>query len=93
MSLILRSIRHSARRVAPRVLRAFSTAEASSGAERSKLTQFDTLHELQVNSCKAFTSNDLFGTHTDGEFKFMSYTDFDEKVSKTRSVLKQMGKK
>ena len=61
------------------------------------LTIFDTLHELQDHACKAYESNELFGTFTPthegelGGFTWMTYGDFAEKVNKTRAVLKDIG--
>ena len=59
-------------------------------------TNFNTLHELQLSACTAFEKNSLFGTYTkkgeDGSYQWMTYDDFGALVSKTRAVLKDIGK-
>src|SRR5210317_1909142 len=57
------------------------------------LTVFDTLHDMQVGSCKVYPENELFGTYDaeSNSFKYMTYTDFDEKVNKCRTALKSLG--
>ncbi|KAG7349354.1 AMP-dependent synthetase and ligase [Nitzschia inconspicua] len=57
------------------------------------LTVFDTLHEMQVNSCKVFKDNDLFGTYEEASnsFKFMTYDEYNQKVNQCRSLLKDLG--
>mmetsp|Transcript_14094 Transcript_14094/g.32634 ORF Transcript_14094/g.32634 Transcript_14094/m.32634 type:complete len:533 (-) Transcript_14094:1075-2673(-) len=58
---------------------------------------YSTLHELQVHSCKAFPNNELFGTFRanksgeGGNFEWLTYADFDQLVSKTRSLLEDLG--
>mmetsp|Transcript_7444 Transcript_7444/g.10697 ORF Transcript_7444/g.10697 Transcript_7444/m.10697 type:complete len:146 (+) Transcript_7444:69-506(+) len=58
-------------------------------------TNFSTLHELQVNSCKVFHSYKLFGTFkTNGDsgcYDWMNYAHFNELVGKARIVLKDVG--
>ena len=46
------------------------------------LTVFDTLHEMQVNSCKVFSENDLFGTYQEdsNSFEYITYQDYADKV-------------
>lgn len=66
--------------------------------------KFQTLHELQKNACIAYAENPLFGTFVPtpafegtkpkgpgGQFEWMSYKEFDENVTKCRSVLKDLG--
>jgi hypothetical protein len=59
-------------------------------------TNFQTLHELQLSACSAFEKNSLFGTYIKkgegGAFQWMNYHDFSALVSKTRAVLKDIGK-
>lgn len=55
--------------------------------------QFDTIYELQKNACKAHNENELFGTFEpeSGEFKWMTYGEFDAKVTQCRAVLQDLG--
>jgi hypothetical protein len=57
------------------------------------LTVFDTLHELQETSCKVYANNELFGTFNDesGNFEYLTYKDFGQKVVECRRVLKHLG--
>ena len=57
------------------------------------LTVFDTLHEMQVNSCKVFTENELFGTYDEpsNSFLFMTYDEYNQKVNQCRALLKDLG--
>ena len=57
------------------------------------LTIFDTLHEMQINSCQVFSSNELFGTYNEDtkNFQFMTYLDYADKVNQCRSLLKDLG--
>ena len=57
------------------------------------LTVFDTLHEMQVNSCKVFTQNELFGTYDEpsNSFLFMTYDEYNQKVNQCRALLKDLG--
>lgn len=61
------------------------------------MTKFETLHDMQVNSCIAFSDNELFGTFVPaegeegGEYEWMTYTEFGKKVEQSRAVLKEMG--
>jgi hypothetical protein len=58
------------------------------------LTIFETLHEMQVNSCQVFAQNELFGTYDDAskKFQYMTYDDYAQKVNQCRSLLKDLGK-
>jgi hypothetical protein len=58
------------------------------------LTVFDTLHEMQVNSCQVFKDNELFGTYdqASNDFKYMTYDEYNQKVNQCRSLLKDLGK-
>lgn len=58
-----------------------------------RLTLFDTLHEMQVRSCEIYAENDLFGTYNAEAdcFKYISYSEFGEKVDRCRAVLKDLG--
>jgi hypothetical protein len=63
--------------------------------DESGLTSFDTLHELQVRSCKVFEGNELFGTyqeHLNG-FEYMTYGQYDKCVDACRTVLIDLGKR
>jgi hypothetical protein len=57
------------------------------------LTAFDTLHELQEASCKVYASNELFGTYNElsGQFEYLKYWEFGQKVDECRAVLKHLG--
>jgi hypothetical protein len=57
------------------------------------LTVFDTLHEMQVRSCKVFAPKDLFGTYSDEskKFEWMTFQDYEQAVDKCRAVLKDLG--
>jgi len=62
------------------------------------LLNFKTLHELQVNASTAFAENKLFGTYaekegTDGEFEWMTFKEYGEKVNQCKSVLEDLGVK
>jgi len=56
------------------------------------LTQFSTLHENQVRSCKIFAP--LYGVHNDEteEFEYSTYAEFEVQVNKARHVLQDLGK-
>jgi hypothetical protein len=58
------------------------------------LTVFDTLHDMQVNSCRVFKDNELFGTYDQEAkgFKFMTYDEYNQKVNQCRTLLKDLGK-
>jgi hypothetical protein len=57
------------------------------------LTAFETLHEIQINSCTIFPQNDLFGTYDDDtkSFKFMTYEEWGRNVDRCRALLKDLG--
>jgi hypothetical protein len=62
-------------------------------------TNFETLHELRLSACEAYYDHDLFGTYAPapdgkegGEYKWMTYEEFNGLVDKTRSVLQDLGK-
>jgi hypothetical protein len=62
-------------------------------------TNFETLHELRLSACEAYYDHDLFGTYAPavdgkegGEYKWMTYEEFNGLVDKTRSVLEDLGK-
>jgi hypothetical protein len=58
------------------------------------LTTFDTLHEMQVRSCKVYAENDLFGTYQkdSNSFEYMTYEEYGDKVDKCRATLRDLGK-
>jgi len=60
------------------------------------LLQFKTLYELQEHACVAFPNNSLFGTFVEtekdkGQFEWMNYAEYGDKVNLCRSVLKDLG--
>jgi len=57
------------------------------------LTVFDTLHEMQVRSCKVFEDRQLFGTYADasGKFEWMTYGEYADNVDSCRAMLKDLG--
>ncbi|KAL3922082.1 MAG: hypothetical protein SGILL_002396 [Bacillariaceae sp.] len=57
------------------------------------LTVFDTLHEMQVNSCKVFSPNELFGTYDEASnsFLYITYDEYSQKVNQCRALLKDLG--
>mmetsp|Transcript_41440 Transcript_41440/g.76533 ORF Transcript_41440/g.76533 Transcript_41440/m.76533 type:complete len:713 (-) Transcript_41440:241-2379(-) len=66
--------------------------------DADNLLKFKTLHEMQRNASVAFAPNDLFGTYEEyeegkegGEFKWMSYEKFGDKVEICRTMLKDLG--
>ena len=61
------------------------------------LLKFNTLHELQDHASVAFDKNSLFGTYVEkkenkGQYEWMTYGEFGDKVNLCRSVLKDLGK-
>jgi long-chain acyl-CoA synthetase len=87
--------------VAKAVTRALTGASASNIAawkERGviddrELVQFQTLHEMQVNSCEVYAQNELFGTYTETSksFEWMTFAEFAHQVDTCRTILKDMG--
>jgi len=69
--------------------------------DEKNLLTFNTIHELQAHASAVFADNPLFGTYTEhekdgggdgkAEFEWMSYKEYDEKVTLCRSVLKDLG--
>lgn len=57
------------------------------------LTVFETLHEMQVNSCQVYADNELFGTYAQesAQFEYMTYKEYDDKVTACRKVLQDLG--
>jgi hypothetical protein len=57
------------------------------------LTVFSTLHELQEVACKVYSENNLFGSYSplSGQFEYLSYKDFGNKVKECRALLKHLG--
>jgi hypothetical protein len=57
------------------------------------LTQFDTLHEMQVRSCQVYAPNPLFGSYSESSkaFEWMTFAQFDTQVQKCRTLLKDLG--
>ena len=51
--------------------------------------EFNTLVDLQINACKKYSTNKLFGTRRGNAFEWMTYGEFGELVEETRKVLKQ----
>jgi hypothetical protein len=57
------------------------------------LSVFDTLHEMQYNSCQIYSQNELFGTYDPSSkgFQFMTYAEYNDKVNQCRALLKDLG--
>ena len=57
------------------------------------LTVFETLHEMQSNSCQVFSDNELFGTYNPEteSFEYMTYQEYDDNVVSCRRVLQDLG--
>lgn len=68
-------------------------SDAKGLVDSQGLTIFDTLHELQETSCKVYANNELFGTYNDllGNFEYIKYSEFGQKVDECRAVLKHLG--
>lgn len=58
-----------------------------------KLTQFETLHEMQVRSCQVYADRPLFGTYNNAvqKFEWMNFAQYDETVNRCRAFLKDLG--
>ena len=87
-----------ARRLAVRSIQSASAADVQAWKDRgiiddNEVTVFDTLHEMQKNSCEVYAKNNLFGTYTEASksFEWMTFGEFAEKVDQCRSVLKDLG--
>jgi len=87
--------------------RSLSTLTKEDVLDSDGLLQFKTLHEMNHYASIAFKDNPLFGTYkaekveenvvTDpskkkGEFDWMTYGEYGEKVARCRTVLKDIGK-
>lgn len=57
------------------------------------LTVFETLHDMQVRSCKVFSDRELFGTYSEesNKFEWMTYAQYAEKVDTCRAFLQSVG--
>jgi hypothetical protein len=57
------------------------------------LTVFDTLHDMQVRSCKVYSERELFGTYSEDsrKFEWMTYAQYAEKVDTCRVFLQSVG--
>mmetsp|Transcript_26192 Transcript_26192/g.38732 ORF Transcript_26192/g.38732 Transcript_26192/m.38732 type:complete len:693 (+) Transcript_26192:114-2192(+) len=74
----------------------FAQLRSDGVLDEAGFTSFDTLHELRLASCKAYSEDELFGTFKQqedgkGSYEWMTYKDFDALVGKTRTVLKNLG--
>ena len=49
--------------------------------------QFETLVEMQINACKKFVNNNVFGTRRGDHFEWITYLDFNRSIQKFRNVL------
>ena len=85
-------------RSSARFLTGASAADVQAWQERGviddrQLVNFETLHEMQVNSCEVYARNELFGTYMEASnsFEWMTYAEYAEKVDKCRAVLKDLG--
>ena len=58
------------------------------------LTNFETLHELQVNSNLVFKEHDLFGTYSEEskDYHYITYDEYNQAVNQCRVLLKDLGK-
>jgi long-chain acyl-CoA synthetase len=52
---------------------------------------FKNLVDLYEQSCRDFAEHDLFGTKTDGQWRYISYADFKRRVDDFRGGLKRLG--
>ena len=70
-----------------------STATNGTLDDELNLTDFRTLHELQVKASKKYAQNELFGTYNPetNNFDFMTYADYGHKVDQCRQVLRGLG--
>jgi long-chain acyl-CoA synthetase len=59
------------------------------------MVAFQTLHELQYRSCQVFADNEIFGTFDPAttSYNFMTYEEYNQKVNRCRSLLKDFGVK
>ena len=86
--------------------RASSTITKEDVLDSQGLLQFTTLHEMNHYASIAFKDNPLFGTYKEpkmeenvvedqvkvkGEFEWMTYGEYGEKVARCRTVLKDIG--
>ena len=57
------------------------------------LTQFSTLHEMQVVSCSAYAEKPLFGTYEEasGQFAWQTFGEYSQRVHQCRALLKDLG--
>lgn len=55
-----------------------------------ELTNYATLHELQVHSCEVYAQNELFGTYSEHSktFEYMTYQEYADRVDECRRVLR-----
>lgn len=51
------------------------------------------IDEMQVNSCKVYADNDLFGTYDEASksFEYITYQEYANRVDRCRAVLKDLG--
>lgn len=85
-------------RLTTRTLVNATAADIAAWTERGviddrQLVQFQTLHEMQVNSCEVYARNELFGTYVeaDKKFQWMTFAQFAHNVDQVRAVLKDLG--
>lgn len=87
------------RTTAPIATRPFNSTSNPTATDSSDLIdddgylRFSTLHELATNAASVHANNPLFGTHSPSSnaFEYISYSDFDARVSHCRRVLLQLG--
>ncbi|TNE44109.1 MAG: long-chain fatty acid--CoA ligase [Deltaproteobacteria bacterium] len=53
--------------------------------------QFTSLVDMQETSCKDFANNKLFGTKRNGNYEWITYKEFAEKVDQCRAALAALG--
>lgn len=70
-----------------------STSTNNSLDEETDLSDFRTLHELQVKASKRYAQNELFGTYNPSteNFDYMTYAEYGNKVDQCRQVLRSLG--
>ena len=93
-------------RPASTISRSFSSSTEVILSEQEKIFQaeglldeqgftiFDTLHIMQVRSCRVYAEKELFGTYSpeSKQFEWMTFKEYETAVDQCRAVLKDLGK-